>query len=587
MNATESPTEAHPTAYTFGDILIERRNLRVFKEGQLRSIEPRAFDLLIFLIEHRGRVVDKQELFERIWKQSFVTDSALAQEIKNIRHVIGDDARSPHYIETVPKHGYRFIAEVGRVTPCPAESSGNGRTVPPASAIAVLPFVNLSGDPDNDYFCDGLSEELIDRLTKLKRLRVVAHTSSFSFKGKDVDVREIGRKLNAGTILEGSVRRHGDRLRISVQIVDASNGYHISSESYDRRWEDLFAMQDEIALAILDKLKVELFPDDMKALVTRYTKNLEAYHLYLKGRYFWNQRLVPGALQKAIDYFQRAIKADSRYALAYTGLADAYTVIGFFALKFPHEVMPLAKAMVEKAFEIEPDLPEAHNSLGSIYQFYECDCASAEREFKRALELRPDYALAHQWYSYHLMIEGRMDEALAQVRLALELDPISPNVNAAVGQVLCYAHKYEAAVEQLQKTVELEPRFGLAYFYLGETWTMQGKYHQALAAMQKALEVSGDYPWAACYIGAIHAFLGNRKKAEEILHKCELQGRTPVVVAFVHLALGEIDQAFEWLEKAYEQCEFLFTWVTVIPEFDPMRSDPRFQDLLRRAVLAS
>ena len=323
----------------------------VRKNGQPRTIEPRAFEVLIYLIEHRERVVEKEELFEQVWKQTFVTDSALAQEIKNIRHALVDDAAAPRYIETVRKHGYRFIAEVQEVAPVDAGPSRQiEETVQPA-AIGVLPFINMSGDPDNEYFCDGLSEELINRLMKLKGLRVVAHTSSFSFKSKDVDVREIGQKLNAGLILEGSVRRVGDRLRVSLQLINAADGYHVWSEAYDHDWGDLFAIQDEISLAVVDKLKIKLFPDDRKALVKRYTENLQAYHLYLKGRYFWSKRCISGALQKAIEYFQQAIQVDPRYALAYTGLADAYSVLGAYTLKVPKEIFPLAKAMVEKAIE--------------------------------------------------------------------------------------------------------------------------------------------------------------------------------------------------------------------------------------------
>jgi TolB-like protein/Flp pilus assembly protein TadD len=576
-----------PTAYVFGDVCVERHNFRVRKNGQPRTIEPRAFEVLIYLIEHRERVVEKEELFEQVWKQTFVTDSALAQEIKNIRHALVDDAAAPRYIETVRKHGYRFVAEVEEVAPARAGPSKQIEELVQPAAIAVLPFINMSGDPDNEYFCDGLSEELINRLTKLKGLRVVAQTSSFSFKGKETDVREIGQKLNAGFILEGSVRRAGDRLRVSLQLINAAGGYHAWSESYDYQWGDLFAIQDEISLAVVDKLKIKLFPDDRKALAKRYTENLQAYHLYLRGRYFWNKRVMPGGLQKAMEYFQQAIQVDPRYALAYTGLADAYTVLGVTSLAPAHQVFPLAKAMVEKAFELDDELAEAHASLALIRLAYDYDFAAAERECKRALELNPAYVQAYEYYHYDLLITGRIEEALTRINQALELDPISPMINATAGRALCYARQYEASVEQLQKTIELDPQLAVAHCYLGMTYTLQGRYEEALAALHKALEISGEFPWATYYVGLVHVFTGNRDKAREILRELKSPGNErPVLVSGIYSALGENDKVFEWLERGYEERDFLLPWINVLPDNDHLRSDPRFQELIRRLGLA-
>ena len=582
MNAVDD----RPADYLFDDICVDRHNFRMLKGGRPRAIEPRAFNVLIFLIEHRGRVVEKEELFEQVWRQAFVTDSALAQLIKNLRRALGDDANSPRYIETVRKHGYRFIAEVREVASASAVPPRDFEAAAPSCAIAVLPFINLSGYADNEYFCDGLSEELINRLTKLKGLRVVAHTSSFSFKGKETDVREIGQKLNAGFILEGSVRRAGDRLRVSLQLINAAGGYHAWSEAYDYQWGDLFAIQDEIALAVVDKLKVELFPGDRTALVKRYTENLQAYHLYLKGRYFWNKRVVPGELQKAMEYFQQAIQVDPRYALAYTGLADAYTVLGVTSLAPAHQVFPLAKAMVEKAFEIDDELAEAHASLALIRLAYDYDFEAAERECKRALELNPAYVQAYEYDHYNLLITGRIEEAMSRINQALELDPISPMVNATAGRALCYARQYEASVEQLQKTIELDPQLSVAHCYLGMTYTLQGRYEEALAALHKALEISSEFPWATYYVGLVHVFTGNRDKAMEILRELKSPGiMRPMLVSGIYSALGEYDKVFECLEKAYEERDFLLPWINVLPDNDRLRSDPRFQDLIRRLGL--
>ncbi len=586
MSATDSLSEDHLAAYIFDDVRVDLHNFRVLKQGQSQAIEPRAFDVLIYLIAHRDHVVEKQELFEQVWKQSFVTDSALAQEIKNIRHTIGDNVHSPRYIETVPKHGYRFMAEVTEILSARPDRAPHAEETAPALAIAVLPFVNLSGNPENDYFCDGLSEELIGRLAKLKEFRVVAHSSSFSFKGGNTNVREIGRMLNAGSILEGSVRRAGNRLRISAQLVNAADGYHVWAEVYDCQWDDLFSIQDEISLAIVDKLTLKLFPNDRTALVKRYTENLKAYHLYLKGRYFWNKRFMPGIMQKAIDYFQQATRADPEYALAYTGLADAYSVLGTFGFRAPKEIFPLAKAMAEKASGIDDELAEAHTSLGIINLAYDYRFAAAEREFKRALELNPSYALAHQWYSYVLTVLGRMDEALTEVERALQLDPISPTVNAAAGRALCYARRYEASAEQLKKAIELDPQLSLGHFYLGQTYTLQGRYEEALAAFQKALDISGEFPWATCYIGYLHARSGEPDKAYDIIHEWQRQGiARPAATAEIYFGLGEDDKVFEWWEKAYEERDFLTPWINAMPDYDRLRSDPRYQRLLQRIGL--
>ena len=318
----------------------------------------------------------------------------------------------------------------------------------------------------------------------------------------------------------------------------------------------------------------------------RPTENLKAYHFYMKGRYFWNKRFFPEAMQKAIDYFQQAASADPQYALAYAGLADVYSVLGAFAFKAPREVFPLAKTLVEKALEIDSELAEAHTSLAIIRLAYDYDYAAAERELKRALELNPGYALAHQWYCHTLTVTGRMGEALTQIGHALELDPISPMVNAVAGRALCYARQYQDSVEQLQRTIELDPHLSLAHFYIGQSYVLQGRHEVALAALERALEISRVFPWATAYVGYIHAQSGNREKAYEIISEWEKQGTTvPVPLAFIYLGLGEDDEVFEWLDNGYEERDFLMPWINVMPDFDRLRPDPRFQELMRRLGL--
>jgi TolB-like protein len=406
--------------------------------------------LLVYLIEHRGRVVEKQELFEQVWKESFVTDNALTQEIKNIRRAVGDMADAPRYIKTVHKHGYRFIAEV-------AEERDAARKAAPVPSIAVLPFANLSADPENEYFCDGLAEELLNALARLKDLQVVARTSAFSFKDQELDVREIGRRLNATTVLEGSVRKTGTRLRVLTQLINAADGYHLWSERFDRQMGDVFAVQDEIALAIVDELKVKLLADEKTALVKRYTENADAYHSYLKGRYFWNKRFAPGAMQKALEYFQQAVELDSHYALAYSGLADCYNLLGIWQFRPPEDVFPAASAAAEKALELDDTLVEAQTSRAFTIMLYAWHWLAAESEFKHAIELNFSYAPAHLWYAHYLCVMERFDEAIDEVKQAQDLEPLSLTINANAGFVLYLARRYKQSVEQLQKTLEPDP----------------------------------------------------------------------------------------------------------------------------------
>jgi TolB-like protein/Tfp pilus assembly protein PilF len=570
-------------SYRFDDVVVDRNRFCVLKKDQPRTLEPRAFDLLIYLIEHRDRVVEKQELFDQIWKESFVTDDALAQEIKNIRHALGDPADAPHYIATVRKRGYRFVADV--IQEHKAAVSADSMF-----SIAVLPFANLSASPENEYFCDGLAEQLLNALTRVSNLRVVARTSAFSFKHQQLDVREIGRRLNAATVLEGSVQRTGSRVRILTQLINAADGYHLWSERFDREMGDIFAVQDEIAGAIIDMLKVNLLPSEKSVVVKRYTSSVDAYHLYLKGRHFWNRRFAPGAPEKALEYFQQAVAVDPLYGLAYSGVADCYNLQGLFQFRAPHKTFPSAMAAAEKALEIDNTLAEAHTSLAYAKMLYAWDWAGAEREFKEALALNPGYGLSHLWYAQYLCAMARFDEAVTEVTRAQDSDPLSLSINANVGLVLYWAREYQQAVEQLEKTLELDPNFGLAYVYLAFALIQQGRYDQAIAAIQKSMEHTGYMPLAISKLGFAHSLRGDRAKAQKVLREAEAQfhelGFPSTVLAEIHGGLGDHEKFFECLSRAYEERSPLLPWLRIYPEYDTMRSDPRYDELLRRLDLA-
>jgi TolB-like protein/Tfp pilus assembly protein PilF len=449
--------------------------------------------------------------------------------------------------------------------------------MPEQPSIAVLPFVDLSPQQDQAYFCDGLADELINRMSKIENLRVPARTSVFSFKGKELDIQEIGKKLNVGTVLEGSVRKAGDKLRITVQLVKVDEGYPLWSEKYDRSMEDIFALQDEISLAIVDNLKIKLLGKEKQEFIKGQTQNLEAYDSYLKGRYFWNKRTVED-IRRSVEYFQQAIKEDPQYALAYAGLADSYITLGDWRGLSPNEAFTEAKKAAEKALEIDDQLAEAHNSLAYIKYIYEWDWPGAERGFKHSISLNPNYATAHQWYAEFLTIIGRFDEALKEAKRAQELDPLSLIINAVGGWPYMYSRKYDQAIEHFQKTLEMDPDFMPARSYLARTYIGKSMYKEAL----REYEILNDLPG----MGQAYAKMGKTKEARQVLE--ELRERSkhthigPSRVALIYFALGENDAGFEWLEKAYEERCYGMSRLEVDPGLDSVRSDPRFKALLKK-----
>jgi len=464
---------------------------------------------------------------------------------------------------------WQFLLRKEPVSPLPEQPS-----------IAVLPFVDLSPQEDQAYFCDGLADELINRLSKIEDLRVPARTSVFSFKGKELDIQEIGRKLNVETVLEGSVRKAGDKLRITVQLVKVDAGYPLWSEKYDRNMEDIFTLQDEISLAIVDNLKIKLLGKEKQELIKGQTQNLEAYDSYLKGRYFWNKRTVED-IKKSVEYFQQAIERDSEYALAYAGLADSYITYGDWSGLSPKDAFTEAKKAAEKALEIDDLLSEAHNSLAYIKYIYEWDWPGAEKAFKHSIKLNPNYATAHQWYAEFLTMMGRFDEALIEFKRAQELDPLSLIINAIGGWPYLYARKYDQAIEHFQKTLEMDPDFRPALSYLARTYLYKGMYKEALKEYEILNDLAG--------ICLAYAKMGKAKEAHQVLNELmERSKHTPIrptSVALIYFALGDNDTGFTWLEKAYEEHGYRMSRLKVTPEFDSVRSDPRFKLMLKKMNL--
>jgi serine/threonine-protein kinase len=455
-------------------------------------------------------------------------------------------------------------------------------------SIAVLPFVNMSVDPENEYFSDGMSEDIINALSKLKDILVAARTSTFSFKDEKVDVREIGQKLKVETVLEGSVRQAGKRLRITAQLINVSDGYHLWSEQYDRVVTDVFDIQDEITLAIVDALKIELLAGENQSVIKKYTENLEAYDLYLKGRYYWN-KMNPEAFRKAIDNFQKAIELDPDYALAYSGLADSYTGLGDAGLSAisPKEAFSNANAAVFKALEIDETLAEAHASLGHL-KMHDFDWAGAEREFKRAIDLNPNYATSYHMSGFNFSLMERHDEAITAIKKALELDPVSLGIITDLGVMYYFARRYDKAIEQYQKVLELDPGFIRVYVTLGSVYGQKGMYEQAIDMIQKAINLSGDRSKIAA-LGRAYALAGNKDKAVKIIGELkklsEKRYISPYCIALIYAGMHEYDSAMDYLNQAYREHVSELIYLRVDPFLDNLRSDPRFDDLLKKVCL--
>ncbi len=456
------------------------------------------------------------------------------------------------------------------------------------SSIAILPFTDLSPEKDQEYFCDGMTDELISALTKVEGLRVLSQASAFQLKRRTDEPRQIGEQLRVASVLKGSVRKAGGRLRITAQLISVSDGSYLWSETYERQMKDLFAVQDEISRAIVERLRIQLGQERPRRLVSVSTRSPEAHNLYLQGRYYWNQRTERG-LQKSIEYFEQAIALDPGFALAHAALADSNALLASYGLLPPREVMPKAKAAALEALQLDPAMGEAYAALGFVRSFYEWDWGEGERAYRRALELNPGYATVHHWYSGYLRAVGRLEEALAQIQRAQMLDPLSPAIGRDRGRILLSMRRYDQAVEQYRKTLELDPNFPSGYLHLGLAYEQKALYQDAVAACQKARALPGSNPLTLAGLGHCYARWGKKDRARKLLAELEQLARRRYVPAFdialIHIGLDDRDRAFHWLEQAYRDHDGWLVWLKVDPLFDSLRSDPRFIALLKKLGL--
>jgi TolB-like protein len=570
------------TDYEFGPFRVDARERRLLRQGEVVPLTPKVFDVLLVLVQNSGRLLSKNEVMKLVWPNTAVEEGNIARNISTLRNALGERPREHQYIETIPWRGYRFVAKV-REAPVDC-----GR--PAINSIAVLPFINAASDPDLDYLADGIAENLINDLSQLTQLKVMSRNSTFRYKGRETDAQDVGRDLKVQAVVIGRIARYEDFLSISVELVDAHEEAHIWGAQYIRKPSDIFTMQETIAQEIAEKLRLKLTVEQRQRLTKRRTENTEAYQLYLKGRYYFNKLTVDG-VQKGIEHHQQAVRKDPRYALAYAALGDCYNY-----LAQPGE----AKQAVSKALELDESLGEAHASLGFFKFVYDWDFAGAEREFKQALELNPNYAEAHHWSAIYFGNVGRHDEAAGEAKLAVELDPLSLLMNMTPGLTAYLARDYDRAVVELSKVIDMEPSFPAAHSVLGNVYLQQGLFEQAMTEYQKVLELSKGVAPVETSMKAIiaHAYAKSGKRSKALKLLAELIAATrdtnqlpgvinvsPHSIAEIYCALAQTEKAFEWLNKAYDQHDMQMVSLKVNPTLDLLRSDPRFGELARRVGL--
>lgn len=623
----------------FGVFEADFRTGELTKLGKRVRLQEQPFQLLAMLLDKPGKLVTREELHRKLWPETIVDfDHGLNKAISKIREALGDSAENPRFVETVARRGYRFLADVAvvhdeletaprdlivRKEPILLRFIDAGRSarrparilawsffcfgaallvgislswsfypwrhsVPTIRSLAVLPLKNLSGDSSQDYFADGMTDELIAQLGQINRLRVISRTSTMTYKGGHKPLAQIARELNVEAVVEGSILRSGERVRIIAQLIRVPADTNIWAQSYEGDLRDMLALQSNVARSIAEQIQGTLKPQEQAALTKSKTVNPDAYEAYLKGRYFWNKR-TGNDLKKAIEYFNHAIEADPTYAEAYSGLADAYALSGDweYGVLSPQVAFREARAAATKALALDKNLGEAHTSLAFALDLYGWDWKTAETEYKLAIKLNPSYATAHLWYAWHLILMGQNSEGISELKKAKSLDPLSLIISADMADALCVAHLFDEAVQQGKRTLELDPHFAVAHYVLGQAFEQKKMHDEATAEFRKAIEISGH---SAAFDSALaHAYAVSGREEEAIKITRDLESRNDqnpsaqANIALIYVGLGDRNQAMIWLNKAYD-ARFNPS-ILRRPAFDPIRSDPRFKDLLRRIGL--
>jgi TolB-like protein/DNA-binding winged helix-turn-helix (wHTH) protein/Tfp pilus assembly protein PilF len=629
--------------YEFGPFRLDTAQRLLLRDNQPIPLQPKAFDTLFVLVHNSERLVPKEELLNTVWPDTFVEESNLTQNIFVLRKALGEADGNRRYIITVPGHGYRFAEKVQIVsereevvrggisglpevmkeessvqrTPRQVPWGGPFRLIAALAGVviltcgsygvwrhfhpkklasggrimlAVLPFRNLTGDPEQQFFADGLTEQMITQLGRLnpEQLGVIARTSVMGYQNSDKRLDQIGRELSVQYVLEGSFRRAADRLRITAQLIQVKDQSHLWGQDYDRKPEDVLTVEDEVAVAVAREIQIRLTPHQQIKLARSRTIDFDAYEAYLKGRYFWNKRTEDG-FRRAIDYFDQAIAKDPNYAQPYAGLADSYAMLAGYDFMSQDDAMPKARAAAQKALTIDDQLAEAYTALGLISMEYEWNWAQAENDFKQAIGLDPNYSVAHEYYGDgYLALVGKQDESIAELRKAHELDPLSPIIACDLAKRLSEARRYDEAIAQFQKILDLDPDFVQGRYYLALNYADMRRYPDAIAELKK-IKSWESLPFIVAKLGEIYALQGKRQEALEIVDRLQQgsahQYTNPISIVRIYIALGEKDQAFFWLQKAYTAHATPLLSLSTDPVYDPLRSDPRFQEILLKVGL--
>jgi DNA-binding winged helix-turn-helix (wHTH) protein/tetratricopeptide (TPR) repeat protein len=589
-------TSQSPRCYLFAPFRLDPAGRVLLRDGRHVPLTPKAFDTLLLLVRNSGRVVASDELMKQVWPDQFVEEGNLKVTVCMLRKALGEPPGERQYIQTVPKRGYRFVADVVESDEvAEPEARGRGESAvaegTPVKSIAVLPFKLLdAGGGDDEYLGVGMADTLITRLSRLRQVVVRPTSAVRKYAGHDQDPVAAGRELRVAAVLDGNIRRRGVRVRVTAQLIGVETGAPLWAGKFDAQlMEDIFAVEDSISERAAEALAVELSGEEVGLLTKRHTGNVEAYQLYLKGRHHWMKRTSEG-IRKSIEFFRQSVDIDPNYALAYTGLADGFAQLGWIRLLPPKDVLPKAKAAAAKALELDRTLAEAHTSLAWARLLHDWEWAEAESGFKRAIELNPGYATARLWYCVHLMATGRFEAALAEIGRAQALDPLSPVINAVAGWPFYFMRRYDAAIKQYQKALEVEPRNIAALLLLGQTYRQSGEPSRAVEASRKARELDESL-WTLVALGQAYAAAGREGAAREVLRELGQLSKQryvcPYDIACLHVGLGEKDQALRWLQSAYEARSSWLFFLAVDPAFDSLRPDPRFTALLRLIGLSN